>query len=433
MYLSFFVVISTCRTLIGPLSLLHLAHLMQACSVNTREDHILDLVLTTHPDRVSFISPCDSLPDTDHNAISFSVSAVLSSSSNNTRFLYNYSDIDLTHFNSVLFRIPWNVIDHDGDIELSWSMWKDLFLCTIDSTIPKVKWKSRKLKHWFSPSTINLIHKKSKLYKAMRKHPTAANKLKYRTISNLVRTMTRCETKKRAIDLSQSSPTIKKFWSWVNSVKRHRTRLPPLHSENTIITDDCAKADVFNKYFYSVFTDENTSNLEALQSSLTFLSSIIQSVTFTSEDVYYELTNLDTSKACDPDHITPKLLKLSAEFISGPLSQLFNQSMLSGTLPKDWTTANIVPIYERCLVNNYRPISLTSIIVKVMEKVICRQLVTALEKSGRINNNQFGFRANRSTVTLLLSVIHDWSSCLDRRSTTHCVFLDFAKAFDSVP
>ena len=72
----------------------------------------------------------------------------------------------------------------------------------------------------------------------MRKHPTAANKLKYRTISNLVRTMTRCETKKRAIDLSQSSPTIKKFWSWFNLVKRHRTSLPPLHSENTIITDD---------------------------------------------------------------------------------------------------------------------------------------------------------------------------------------------------
>ena len=109
----------------------------------------------------------------------------------------------------------------------------------------------------------------------------------------------------------------------------------------------------------------------------------------------------DTSKACGPDHITPKLLKLSAEFISGPLSQLFNQSMSSGTLPKDWTTANIVPIYkkgERCLVNNYRPISLTSIIVKVMEKVISRQLVTVLEKSGHISNNQFGFRL---TVLLL--------------------------------
>jgi len=110
--------------------------------------------------------------------------------------------------------------------------------------------------------------------------------------------------------------------------------------------------------------------------------------------------------------------------------------MSSGTLPRDWTTANIIPVHkkgERCLVNNYRPISLTSIVVKVMEKIISRQLITALEKSGRISNNQFGFRTNRSTVTLLLSVIHEWSLCLDRRSTTHCFFLDFAKAFDSVP
>ena len=67
-----------------------------------------------------------------------------------------------------------------------------------------------------------------------------------------------------------------------------------------------------------------------------------------------------------------------------------------------------------------------------MEKVICKRLISALEKTGRISDNQFGFCANHSTVTLLLS-IHDWSSCLERRSTTHCVFLDFAKAFDSVP
>ena len=68
-----------------------------------------------------------------------------------------------------------------------------------------------------------------------------------------------------------------------------------------------------------------------------------------------------------------------------------------------------------------------------MEKIICKQLISALEKSKRISDNQFGFWANCSTVTLLLSAIHDWSSCLEHRSTTHCCFLDFAKAFDSVP
>lgn len=67
-----------------------------------------------------------------------------------------------------------------------------------------------------------------------------------------------------------------------------------------------------------------------------------------------------------------------------------------------------------------------------MEKIIRKQLISALEKSKHTSDNQFGFHANHSTVTLLLSAIHDWSSCLEHHSTTHCVFLDFAIAFDSV-
>ena len=105
-----------------------------------------------------------------------------------------------------------------------------------------------------------------------------------------------------------------------------------------------------------------------------------------------------------------------------------------GSLPKDWTSANVVPVYKKgdCRVAaNYRPISLTSIVVKVMERIICKQLTAALEQSACLSNTQFGFRANRSTVSLL-SAVHDWSLCLELRSSVHCVFLDFAKAFDSV-
>ena len=169
-----------------------------------------------------------------------------------------------------------------------------------------------------------------------------------------MRTLSRSDTKRRALDLSQSSVS-KEFWSWINSFKCHCTCLPPLQSDDTIVTDDSVKADMFDKYFYSVFTNEDITNLKMLENSSTCLCSIIKSVSFTPEEVHYELVNLDVSKACGPDHIiiTPKLLKLSADFISGPLSQLFNHSMSSGTLSKDWRTANFVPIHkkgERCLV-----------------------------------------------------------------------------------
>ena len=82
------------------------------------------------------------------------------------------------------------------------------------------------------------------------------------------------------------------------------------------------------------------------------------------------------------------------------------------------------------LSSNYRPISLTSI---VMERIIHCQLVKALESHNLINNYQHGFRGRHSTVSLLLTAIHDWAACLERRHSVHCIFLDLTKAFDSVP
>ena len=256
----------------------------------------------------------------------------------------------ILYFNSIFSKIPWCKIDYTGDIELSWSMWKYLFPSAVDSTIPKVRWKSRKRKHWLSPSTINLIHKERKIYQSMHQQPTPTNKLKYHTTSNLVHAMTRCETKKTATDLLQSSSTVKRFWCWVHSVKHHCTCLPPLKLQDAAVTDDHSKADMLNKCFYSVFTHEDISNLKALETSSSALSSIIQSVNFTPNNVYQELVNLDISKACGLDQITPRLLKLPAEFIAKPLSQLFSQSMSSRTFPRDWTTANVVPIYKKASV-----------------------------------------------------------------------------------
>ena len=89
--------------------------------------------------------------------------------------------------------------------------------------------------------------------------------------------------------------------------------------------------------------------------------------------------------------------------------------MSVGMLPHDWTSANeVVPVHkkgDRRSAANYRHISLTSFVVKVMEKIICKQIITALDQSNRLGNAQFGFRAQRSTVSLLLAAVHDWSLC----------------------
>ena len=227
----------------------------------------------------------------------------------------------------------------------------------------------------------------------------------------------------------------KQFWRWINSVKGYRNPIPPLHDSGNTITEDREKASLFNHYFCSVFTKENTTNLHTLTPSVSH-STIIDSLRISPDDVYGELYRLNVGKACGPDSITPFLLKSSAEYISVPLSHLFNQSLSTGTLPFDWVSANVVPIHKRNdkhIPGNYQPISLTSVVVKVFEHIIHQHLVSALESHHLLSPSQSGFRTKRSTVTLLTEAVNDWSLCLEQRSTIHCLLLDFAKAFDSVP
>ena len=156
-----------------------------------------------------------------------------------------------------------------------------------------------------------------------------------------------------------------------------------------------------------------------------------------SESAVFELLrDLDPSKACGPNLIPARRLKEGAEEISHSLSRIFQLSSCSGTLPQDWISAHIVPVHkknDKSNPSNYRPISLTSIVVKTLEKLVHRAVITALERQGLLSNYQHGFCARRSTVGLLSEAVHDWALALEQRNSVHSLFLDLAKAFDSVP
>ena len=175
---------------------------------------------------------------------------------------------------------------------------------------------------------------------------------------------------------------MKNPWSWLNASKGYREPILTLNYDGSIISDDAAKATCFNDYFSSVFTSEDTASLPDLQSTIVRGSDILTSIDFTSNDVFDVLTSLNVSKTCGPDFIPARLLKEGAGSICASLAHLFQMSLDSGTLPSDWTSANVVPVFkckDRDWPSNYRPINLTSLVVKVMEKIVHYHIITALE------------------------------------------------------
>ena len=208
---------------------------------------------------------------------------------------------------------------------------------------------------------------------------------------------------------------------------------PPLKHNDSLVSDNSDKATIFNQFFHSVFTIEDCSSLSDLRQSLEVHPDLINSIDFSVNEVHMALINLQKDKACGPDCVLAYLLKIGVDFLAVPLNKLFQLSLSTGTLPRDWVTANIVPVYKKGdsqLSSNYHPISLTSAVIKVMERIIHGQIVKALESHNLI---QHGFHSRRSTVSLLLTAIYDWAACLEKRHSVHCIFLDLAKAFDSVP
>ena len=83
--------------------------------------------------------------------------------------------------------------------------------------------------------------------------------------------------------------------------------------------------------------------------------------------------------------------------------------------------------------SGYRPISLLSVVSKLLEKFIHSRISEHLAEHAPIPDAQWGFQKGKSTVTALLSTTHDWLMQIDQRKDIYCVFFDLQKAFDSVP
>lgn len=234
----------------------------------------------------------------------------------------------------------------------------------------------------------------------------------------------------------QSKTNPKKFWAYVNSKTKFRRDIPELIESTTgKQTSNCTeRAETLSRYFSSIFTQEPdiTDDYAINHGS----KSVLLDMVITEEQVLKKLQNIDISKSPGPDNVHPRVLKEIAIEISGILTEIFNTSIKIGKLPNDWKIADITAIYKkgnRCLPENYRPISLTSVVCKLLESLIRDNIVQHLKLNKLLSNKQFGFLKGRSTTLQLLKVLDDWTHILDSGDLIDIVYTDFQKAFDTVP
>lgn len=242
---------------------------------------------------------------------------------------------------------------------------------------------------------------------------------------------------KRAVETIKDNP--KYFFSYAKRLQKTKSTIPVLRDENgRLVEDPAIKAELLQTQYQKVFSNPKDANLEECMGNPGLPQGSSQGfgeLNFTREDILEALEELDPYSAAPDGDIPAKILKVCRYQLAGPLKLLWYESFSRGCIPEELKTQYITPIYkkgDRTDPANYRPVSLTSHVMKTFERVMRKYLVKYLEDSEFLHNNQHGFRKKRSCMTQLLSHIDQIYQSLNNNDEVDVIYLDFAKAFDKV-
>ena len=195
-------------------------------------------------------------------------------------------------------------------------------------------------------------------------------------------------------------------------------------------TNSSEMAEILAEQYSSVFSTPST-NPPSIEDS--YLP--INNIKISPDEIVEAIDELKASAASGPDGIPAILLKKCKIPLSNALSSLWNKSMETGDIPTSLKSSIIPPSHKggnKSEAANYRPIALTSHLIKIYEKVIRKRLTSFLDANDCLNKNQHGFRKGRSCLTQLLAHHNNIIHLLEMGYNVDVVYLDFAKAFDKV-
>ena len=201
------------------------------------------------------------------------------------------------------------------------------------------------------------------------------------------------------------------FYGYVRSKQKVQDKVGPLeNNRGNIISDGFQMAEVLIEYFSSVFTTAPFTKFEGNKSEH------LEQLFVTPEMIAQNIKKMKDNKSLGVDGIPPKLLKEIVEQISTPLAKLFNLSIEEGIVPSEWKEANITPLFKKGSRNkpeNYRQVSLTSVVCKLHETLIRNHMVEFLVKHKLINTSQHGFLKAKSCLTNLLCFFEEITKWVD--------------------
>lgn len=242
-----------------------------------------------------------------------------------------------------------------------------------------------------------------------------------------------------------SKNIIKATWNLVNSEvgkqsKSHTNNIKLLH-EGHYITDPIAICETFNSFFVNAVENLVIPSIVSQPSfnynfqNLNPTNSIFKFSTVTEQDIEKIVLSFGNKYSTGPDDIPITVIKAALHLIRAPLTHIVNHSLFSGFFPDTLKKARVIPVFKKGSpedVTHFRQISLLPVFSKILEKAVFNQLSYYLESNKLLDNQQHGFRSNKSTITAGIEFIESIIDSIDKGDKVIGIFLDLSRAFDSV-
>jgi hypothetical protein len=306
-----------------------------------------------------------------------------------------------------LENIKWEEEFKDLDANLMWERFLEILNRLATKHIPKSKPKARNSPGkplWMNDRAMTKVRKK---YAAWRRYIDTMDGKDYEEYCR-ARNQARWEIRKAQKEFEESivrniKENPKPFYKYTRSKLTTKSDIGELEMDGKVARTDEEKANMFNSFFSSVFSPEDTSNIPEFESRM--VKEILENIEFSSADLIKRLKKLKTCKAAGPDNLHPRVLKEGAESLGAPLEMIFKKSPDTGLLPTSWKLGKVIPIFKkgsRRLPTNFRPVSLTSVVCKIMEACIRDEILQHLNENKLFTQFQYGFIQGKSTISQLL-------------------------------
>jgi len=418
-------------------SLLGLEQLItEPTHITPTSETLLDHIYTNKPNSVRNAS-VDHIGISDHSGVhcvcSFSTPKI--KKGGHTFITYrSFKNFDNGNFLFDLSCAPFHLVYNEADPDRALAAWYDIFLGVLNrhASLRRKRVKYESVPPWLTHNIIQEMYIRDTLRREKRF-------AEYKQQRNRVRLLVRKAKAMYVDNMIKQDKSVSTLWRAMTVATGGSEKKPNVIPSHLT-------ADHFNNHFLSVAetlapSKTNTEPYVCSDKLIDYCKPrsqirdafVIPHVTVF--DVGKIISAMPNKKSSGPDEISPKILKLSLPFVVDTLTYIYNRCISSNTFPSELKMAKVIPIpktKELNDVNNYRPISLLSVLSKPLERHVHKHVTQYLEDHQLIYPLQSGFRANHSCPTALTRIVDTWLSAVNKGLMTGAIFIDLSKAFDLV-